>query len=709
MIKQSHQGFAETILFILNIFLLFLLVFGGYIVVPQWLQPIGRMHPLLLHFPIVLLTMGVLFEFFRYRPAFKEETFYQSFTTVLLLGGSLLAAITAVMGFFLSKEPGYEGSVLQWHKWTGAGVVWLSSAIYWCRNWQWYRAPAAKTGAVFTFIAVLLAGHFGADLTHGENFILGPVTGKSEPVPLDKALVYQDVIQPIFDSKCVSCHNEDKLKGKLMLTDSSGILKGGKTGKLYVPGTPQMSLLLQRINLPLADKKHMSPSGKPQLTDDEVTLLYLWVKGKPNFKQKVIDLPATDSLRLLATSLLNPAAATGEAYDFSAADEKKIAALNNNYRIIRTIARESPALAVNIYNKNIYTPKVLEELSPIKEQVVSLNLNKMPVKDDELKTIAGFENLRQLSLNFTATDGSGLKYLTQLKNLKSLSLAGTSVKAGDLKQLIAIKTLIEVVIWNTGINHNEVLQLKKLNNNITFIEGYQDDGKPIRLTMPQLKNKESVFSKPFELLISHPVNGVAIRYTTDGSDPDSINSPIFKPGFIISNNTTIKARAYKAGWYGSDILAVNYLRNTYTPDASVIDNNNGGKMMIDKELGSFNPFDGKWVGVPFEMVINLTFIKPVSLKTIGLNCLRINGQQILFPAEVTVLGGTDKRKLSPIGKLKPPPPLKDDKDNISFFECKLANNKPLNFLQVRVKPAKPQPWFPPQKVASVWVDELLFN
>jgi uncharacterized membrane protein len=709
MIKQSHQGFAETLLFILNVFLLFLLVFGTYIVVPQWLQAVGRMHPLLLHFPIVLLTMGMLFEFFRFRPAFKEEAFYQNFTTVLLLGGSLLAAITAIMGFFLSKETGYEGNVLQWHKWTGAGVVWLSSAIYWCRDAQWYRSSVAKAGATVTFVAVLLAGHYGADITHGENFILAPVTSKPEAVPIDKALVYQDVIQPIFTSKCVSCHNEDKLKGKLMLTDSAGVLKGGKTGKLFVSGNPQTSLLLQRVNLPLSDDKHMSPAGKPQLTDDELTLFYLWVKGKPNFNQKVISLPITDSLRVLASTLLNPAAATGEVYDFSAADEKTIASLNNNYRIIRTIAKESPALAVSIYNKNIYTPKILEDLSPIKKQVVSLNLNKMPLKDAELKTIAGFENLRQLSLNFTAINGSSLKDLSQLKYLKSLSLAGTSVKVQDLMPLMSIKTLIEVVTWNTGIKPDEIQQLKKLNNNITFIEGYQDDGKPIRLTMPQVKSKTAVFTKPFELLMSHPINGVVIRYTLDGSDPDSVKSPIYKPGIIISTNTNVKARAYKAGWYGSDIINLNYFKNTYTPDTSIIDNNNGGKMMIDKEVGSFNPFDGKWVGVPFEMVINLTFITPVSLKTVGLNCLRIHGQQILFPAEVTILSGTDKHKLSVVGKIKPQSPSKDDPDKRSLFECKLTTGQPLTILQIRVKPTKPQSWFPPQKQASVWVDELFFN
>jgi hypothetical protein len=87
MIKQSHQTFAETLLFVLNTLLVFLLIFGNHLVIPQWLQPVGRMHPLLLHFPIVILMMGILFEFFRFRSAFREEVLYQNFTTALLLLG----------------------------------------------------------------------------------------------------------------------------------------------------------------------------------------------------------------------------------------------------------------------------------------------------------------------------------------------------------------------------------------------------------------------------------------------------------------------------------------------------------------------------------------------------------------------------------------------------------------------------------------------
>ena len=38
-------------------------------------------------------------------------------------------------------------------------------------------------------------------------------------------------------------------------------------------GQPEISLLLQRIHLPLDEKKHMPPSGKAQLSAQEIALL----------------------------------------------------------------------------------------------------------------------------------------------------------------------------------------------------------------------------------------------------------------------------------------------------------------------------------------------------------------------------------------------------------------------------------------------------
>jgi uncharacterized membrane protein len=715
--KSSHKGFAEGALFALNIFILVLLAAGDSLVVPVWLQPMGRLHPLILHFPIVILLLAMLMEYFRFRNEFVNEKLYQSFADYLLLCGALLSSLTVIMGLLLSREPGYEGGNLLWHKWFGVSVAFISYGIYLIRNKPKYSATLAKTGALVLVFCLVIAGHFGGNLTHGDDFVLGPVMSKDR-VPLEQALVYRDVINPIFEAKCQSCHNADKMKGGLMLTSQSSLVKGGKSGKLFVPGNPAISLLLQRIHLPESEKKHMPPTGKTQLTDEEKTLLYLWIKGNPDFKKKVIDLPATDSLRTIAATFLKPAENAEEVYDFAAADDKDIKKLNNNYRVIYPLANGSVALAVNIYNKSTYNVKVLDELSPIKKQVVSLDLNKMPVKDADLKTIAQFENLRNLNLNFSDITGKSLKELAALKYLKSVSVAGVKLNAADVNALIPLKSLTELTIWDTGLKIADLAPLRKANKQLQFITGYKDDGKALKLTSVQLKNRAVVFKQRYQLQLGNPIKGVDIRYTTDGSVPDSMHATSYKPGTIITQSTVIKARAFKAGWIGSDTAQFNVYKCLYTPDSvsflTYPDSKykgDGPKTLIDKELGGGNFGNGKWLASQKDLAILMWFNKPVDPHILSLSVMRNIGSQIFLPSAVEVWGGADQDHLKLLGAVNTVAPGKDDPFALLSIECPLKTSVHISCMKLIAKPLKTVPAWHPAKGKPGWVfmDEVFIN
>lgn len=469
---------AEQVLFAFNIFIAFLIIFEDKLVIPVWLQPVGRMHPLILHFPIVLLMIAMLLEFFRFRNETASNPFYNNFLKSFLLAGALFSAITVVMGLFLSNETGYNGDTLNWHKWTGVAIFFSSSFIYWVRDKKWYRLSVGRIGAVITVAGLILTGHYGATLTHGENFIMEPISKdvKTAAVPLEQALLFDHVIIPILEQKCVSCHNPNKLKGELKLSDETGLLKGGKSGKLFVAGNPEMSLLLQRVYLPDGDKKKMPPTGKTQLTVDEIHLLELWIAGHADFKGKVMALPKENNLRTLAISRLAPIEKKEEKYDFSPANSKTVAKLNNDYRTIALLARESSALSVNVYNSSSYTVKQLDELEEIKKQVVTLNLHKLPIKDEDLKRVAKLENLRRLDLNFTGVTAIGLKHLVELRYLHTLTLAGTQVDFKGLdSQLPTLKALRSVALWQTGIKREEFVSLQEKYKHITFNGGFPED------------------------------------------------------------------------------------------------------------------------------------------------------------------------------------------------------------------------------------------
>src|SRR5690606_34969982 len=120
----------EQLLFASHFFILVLVIAESRLSVPDWLHVFGRLHPMLLHFPIVVLLMAVVLLVF---PAFLEkEKDAMFYGRTLLLLGCLAAAVTVIAGLLLSVEEGYEREVLQLHKWTGLGVFWLSSILYIC-------------------------------------------------------------------------------------------------------------------------------------------------------------------------------------------------------------------------------------------------------------------------------------------------------------------------------------------------------------------------------------------------------------------------------------------------------------------------------------------------------------------------------------------------------------------------------------------------
>lgn len=713
------RALAEQLLIVLNIFILFLLIFLHKLAVPYWLQPIGRLHPLALHFPIVLLLLAAGMEIYRKGNRNTNLTsFYNRFSGGLLLAGTLLTGITIIMGLFLSREEGYTGNTLDWHKWTGAAVFFVASVIYLVRNKHWYRLTASWISAVVIMLMLVITGHYGATLTHGADFIMQPVYANMQKprVPLAQAIVYEHVVQPVLEKKCVSCHNPRKLKGELALTDSIALAKGGKTGRLFVPGNPDISLLLERVHLPLEEEKHMPPEGKPQLTKDEITLLTLWIREGAMYAQKIIDMPEGDSLRMLATAILKPED-NEEKYDFAAADEATIAKLNNDYRTIAPLAKGSPALDVSIYNRDLYNPKQLDELDGIKKQVVSVSLNKLPVKDADLKSISRFENLRKLDLNFTDITENGLDALTSLKYLHTLSLSGTKLSFAGLKNKVAnFKSLQTLSVWNTGLTPDEVNQLKSAYKNIDFIEGFKDDGKDtLTLNPPQVKNEEMVFASSTPVQLFHPVRGVEIRFTLDGTDPDSIHSPVFDNTTVIDKRTTVKAKAFKNGWHSSDIIAFDFLKNSFVPDSTVlllplnsVHQAEGAKTFFNKKLGAIganNPaWANFWAGVRNnDMELAALFNQPVTISSFGLHYMLETATGIYPPGLVEIWGGENEATLKLIAALKPPLPQKAGKPSLETLEISFKPEK-LSHLKIIVKPHTEK-----ERRFLVLVDEMFLN
>ncbi len=667
--------FSGQLLAALVVFVAFLLAFEHKLVVPVWLQPAGRMHPLLLHFPIVLLILALLLEWFRFSKTMENNGFYFALQHYLFLSAALLCGVTVIMGLVLSREEGYEGATLQWHKWTGAALFFMAALLYFIRNRRWYQRPFVVSSGMVVLVTLLATGHYGASLTHGDNFVWQPLNGykENQQVAFEDAVVFNDLIQPILEKKCVSCHNPGKIKGELLLNDSAGIMKGGKSGPLFTPGNVETSLLLERIHMPLEDEKHMPPKGKIQLTDFEITLLTAWIaNGETLFSEKLTALPENDTLRQLATAMLVTDNAE-EQFTFPAASEKDIAALNNDYRTILPLAKNSPALTVNIYNRDVYSTKQIEELDKIKNNIVSLNLNRLPVTDADLQSIKQFSNLRELYLNFTDITTAGLKALTGLPHLRQLSVSGTNIQYQDLESILPqLPSLRSIALWNTPLTLQEMETLQQKHRQLQVITGFVDDGSDIlKLNPPQVANRTPVFADSIVPALFHPVKGVELRYTTDGTDPDSLHSPVFKEGMVLRANTTIRAKAFKEGWIASEAISFDFLKNTIRPDSSVLLNKlnhvhlaEGANTFFDTKLGALGANNPAWAnhfaGVRADdMQLVCFFNEPATIQSYGIHYMVEQKTGIYPPGTVEIWGGDNLEKLRLIATMKLPAPEKD--------------------------------------------------
>jgi hypothetical protein len=90
---------------------------------------------------------------------------------------------------------------------------------------------------------------------------------------------FHDKVKPLLDSRCISCHGPDKVKGALRLDSRAAALKGGDNGPAVIPGKPSESLLLQAV---MHAKPDLEMPPKEKLTTNDIAVLRRWISdGAP--------------------------------------------------------------------------------------------------------------------------------------------------------------------------------------------------------------------------------------------------------------------------------------------------------------------------------------------------------------------------------------------------------------------------------------------
>lgn len=433
---------------------------------------LGHFHPVIVHLPIGVLLVAILLQWLSGKEKYKGVK--QAIAPILLFG-SIAAIVACITGYFLSISDDYDQSSVNWHMWMAIGVVLVSSILY-TKEVNPKVEVSSKLLSIGLVVLIIVTGHFGGTLTHGSDYLSKPFfkmfSGDSaantviKPVAnVQEALVYDDVIKPILETKCYSCHNQNKQKGKLRMDDITLLLKGGKNGKIIDFENVDSSEMLQRLLLPTDHDKHMPPKEKPQPTESQVALLHWWISNKADFKKKVKEIEQPDKIKPVLLALQKPVINKKPSLDIPASavekgDEKIIQQLKEKGFVVLPVAQNTNYLMVTLTDASKVTKKDLELLSKLSNQIISLKINNSTFEENALTSLSKLSNVRKLNLANTNLTDKELPKLSSLQHLQNLNLTGTKVSAQGILQLQKLKELKTMYLYQTNISKADSVKLK---------------------------------------------------------------------------------------------------------------------------------------------------------------------------------------------------------------------------------------------------------
>ena len=244
----------------------------------EFIYFIGRFHVLVLHLPIGMLLLTVVLDFMSHS---KRHQYLAQPLPLCWAATALSAVVTVALGMMHFSEGGFDGPSASAHRNYGISVAVGSIAV-------WF--VAAKLPALYQQVRlysnvlllglVTMTGHYGGNLTHGSTYLVEyapqPIRRMAgleprRPAVTDLAMAdpWYDIVHPMLQARCSSCHNNDKQSGELNLTTLGSLLAGGKSGSPVKSGDADNSELFLRITLPENHDDFMPAEGKTPLSDSQ--------------------------------------------------------------------------------------------------------------------------------------------------------------------------------------------------------------------------------------------------------------------------------------------------------------------------------------------------------------------------------------------------------------------------------------------------------
>lgn len=442
-------------------------------------QLIGHFHPVLVHLPIGILVLGGLFHLLSAR---NRYAFLRPAVGIIYLLGAVGAIVSCISGYLLSQTSDYDANLVALHQWLGIGVA-VAALLLYVLLTLGVNELLLRLLTVIILIGITVTGHYGGSLTHGSDYLFSALTGgisSGVAIPpvanIQQAKVYPQLVEPLLKNRCYNCHGAEKQKGKLRVDSKEFMVKGGESGSSLVSGKANDSELIKRLLLPLDNEDHMPPKEKPQLSQEEITLLKWWVNQGADIHKTVEALKPTPEMAAIIpvfqSGTIMPKEAKNNLLDkeVEEANAEALKKLKDAGVVVLPLHQTSNYLSVNFVTTDV-TPALLAELKKLGKQLVYLELAYTSLNDEDMKSLSSLKNLLQLNLRGTSITDRGLTHLKDLKQLTLLNLVETKVSARGISQLKDLKNLKSVYLYKTAVDKQGLASLKSIFPNSSLDTG----------------------------------------------------------------------------------------------------------------------------------------------------------------------------------------------------------------------------------------------
>ena len=429
----------------------------------SFLTLIGRFHPIVIHLPIGFIIIGLLIELNRKK--FKESNNILKF---IFFWGTISCLVSIISGYFQYLKEGLLWQSVDGHFYAGIITLLLTFGFYkYLKDQSLFNSLPRKFYTIGLAIIITITGHLGGEITHGEEYLTEPFQAliNAEPseenssftiVNISEQPMFNSLIQPILNNKCIGCHGLEKSRGGLQLHTFEAIQKGGEDGPILNIESPELSELFIRVHLPEKEKGHMPPEGKKQLAKYEIEILAKWISlGAPS-SSLIKDLDISDKL---LSNFIQKKESFFPEIDANSPNNNSISSLKEKGIHIAPISESSNLLSLSSYNYHEFIEEDISALKKLRNNIVDLDLSNSSFNDEIFEILSTFSNLTRLKLNETSISGKGIERLSALENLKSISLVNTSIDSSVIIPLLDFPSLDKVYLFQSDRNFSEEIQI----------------------------------------------------------------------------------------------------------------------------------------------------------------------------------------------------------------------------------------------------------